>query len=164
MGRPSSSLISVIVALSVSLTSSLFFLRLQKRSIKPDYLRRKISSPRDTLLPQLSADEVAALPYPPHILPGGRDVETLYGTMRVYEWGPEDGRKVLLIHGDTTPAPMFGPIASKLVQRGCRVMIFGRLVLILRLAGVLRIIALSNIRILRGLRAAHTLPSVLLGQ
>ncbi len=45
--------------------------------------------------------------------------------MRVYEWGPKDGKKMLFIHGDTTPAPILGPVAHNLVKRGCRVMMFG---------------------------------------
>lgn len=88
-------------------------------------LRRSIPSPRETLLPHLSAKQAAALAYPPNIFPGSRDVDTPYGAMRVYEWGPEQGRKVLLIHGDTTPGPMMGPIAHQLVECGCRVMILG---------------------------------------
>ena len=87
--------------------------------------RRVIPSPRETLIPFLSESQAAALPYPPNLLPGARDVETPYGVMRVYEWGPDAGRKVLLIHGDTTPAPILGPIAAALVQLGCRVMIIG---------------------------------------
>lgn len=94
-----------------------------RRARKP--LPQRISSPRDTLLPQISSKQAAALPYPPDLLPGARDVTTPYGVMRVYEWGPKDGSKVLFIHGDTTPAPMLGPIAHNLSSRGCRVMIFG---------------------------------------
>ena len=85
-----------------------------------------VSSPRDTLIPFLSSDQANALPYPPNFLPGARDVDTFYGTMRVYEWGPEHGDKVLLVHGDTTPVPMLGPIAQALVQAGCRVMLVGK--------------------------------------
>ena len=40
--------------------------------------------------------------------------------------GAEDGRKVLFIHGLTTPALVIGTIADTLAQRGCRVMIFSR--------------------------------------
>ena len=86
---------------------------------------RTISSPRDTLLPKLSPTEATALPYPTDLLPGARDVATPYGVMRVYEWGPKDGNKVLFIHGDTTPAPILGPVARDLVDMGCRVMMFG---------------------------------------
>lgn len=67
-----------------------------------------IRSPRATLLPHLSEAEIANLPYPPDILPGARDVTSPYGTVRVYEWGPEDGRKVLLVHGISTPCVALG--------------------------------------------------------
>ncbi|KAK0513359.1 hypothetical protein JMJ35_004345 [Cladonia borealis] len=66
---------------------------------------RVISSPRETLIPSLSESQAAALPYPPNLLPGARDVKTPY------------------VHGDTTPAPILEPIAAALVQLGCRVMI-----------------------------------------
>ena len=49
--------------------------------------------------------------------------------MRVYEWGPESGPRVLLIHGISTPCTTLGPLASALSARGCRVMmydLFGR--------------------------------------
>ncbi|KAI0015390.1 Alpha/Beta hydrolase protein [Xylariomycetidae sp. FL0641] len=83
-----------------------------------------ISSPRETLLPFLSAEEAANLPYPPNALPGARNVDTLHGTMQVYEWGPEDGRKVLFVHGDATPSLVFSKIAQGLVDEGYRVMLF----------------------------------------
>ena len=85
-----------------------------------------IRSPRDTLIPFLSPEEADSLAYPPNFLPGARDVETPYGTMRTYEWGSEDGNKVLMIHGDTTPIPMLGPVAQALVQKGFRVMLVGK--------------------------------------
>ncbi|KAI9795450.1 MAG: hypothetical protein M1835_005784 [Candelina submexicana] len=44
--------------------------------------------------------------------------------MRVYEWGPEDGRKVLLIHGISTPCLALGGVAHGLAERRCRVMLF----------------------------------------
>ena len=115
--------------MSASLWTALTLLALVLLSLALDRARRPIPrmipSPRDTLLPNISSAQAAALPYPPDILPGARDVTTPYGTMRVYEWGPKDGDKVLFIHGDTTPAPMLGPVARNLVERGCRVMIFG---------------------------------------
>ncbi|KAF2205957.1 alpha/beta-hydrolase [Delitschia confertaspora ATCC 74209] len=83
-----------------------------------------IPSPRETLFSQLSQKEIENLPYPPDALPGARDVDTPYGSIRVYEWGPEDGRKVLLIHGISTPSIALGPLAHKLVEKGCRVMMF----------------------------------------
>ncbi|KAL9114549.1 MAG: hypothetical protein Q9227_001630 [Pyrenula ochraceoflavens] len=84
---------------------------------------RAIPSPRSTLLPHLSEAQASALPYPPNLLPGARDVDTFYGSLRVYEWGPENGRKVLMIPGDTSPAPVFGRIAEALVEKSFHVMI-----------------------------------------
>jgi len=63
------------------------------------------------------------LPYPPDALPGGRFVESPYGTIRVYEWGPEDGTKVFLIHGINTAAISLGAVAHALADNGCRVML-----------------------------------------
>ena len=45
------------------------------------------------------------------------------GTIRVYEWGPEKGRKVLLVHGISTPCVSLGGIANALVEKGCRVLL-----------------------------------------
>ncbi|PVH73702.1 alpha/beta-hydrolase [Cadophora sp. DSE1049] len=83
-----------------------------------------VKSPAATLLPRLSQREKDELAYPPDALPGGRDVDTPYGAIKVYEWGPEDGKKVLLIHGLTTSSIAVGAIASELVKRGYRVMTF----------------------------------------
>nr|POE63257.1 serine hydrolase-like protein [Quercus suber] len=90
----------------------------------PNQPRRTIPSPRTTFLPRLSPAQAARLAYPPDVLPGRRDVDTPYGSMRVYEWGPEAGRKVIFVHGDATPCPMFKIIADDLVAKGCRVMMF----------------------------------------
>jgi pimeloyl-ACP methyl ester carboxylesterase len=46
--------------------------------------------------------------------------------MRVYEFGPEDGHKVLFIHGISTSCVTLGRLANGLVDRGCRVMLFVR--------------------------------------
>ncbi|KAL8884983.1 MAG: hypothetical protein Q9215_007084 [Flavoplaca cf. flavocitrina] len=72
-----------------------------------------IPSPRETLLPYLSSSEIAKLPYPPDALPGARDIPSPHGSLRVYEWGPENGRRVLMIHGISTPS-----IALDLPGRG----------------------------------------------
>ena len=86
-----------------------------------------VPSPRETLLPFLSDAEAAELPYHPNHIPGGRDVDTPYGVMRVYEWGPEHGRKVMMLHGDSVSTPVLSPIAHALVSKGCRVIMFGTL-------------------------------------
>jgi pimeloyl-ACP methyl ester carboxylesterase len=113
--------VASIVAVSVATTVALMTV---SRLALQGTQEKVIASPRTTLLPTLSTSERAALDYPPDILPGGRDVASPYGTIRVYEWGPEDGRKVLLIHGITTPSIALGAIAHGLVEKGCRVMLF----------------------------------------
>lgn len=84
-----------------------------------------IPSPRETLLPHLSPSEIASLPYPPDALPGGRDVPTPYGTIKVFEFGPPRGERVLLLPGISTPCVGLSRLARRLVERrGCRVMLF----------------------------------------
>lgn len=85
---------------------------------------RTIASPRESLLPKLSKAEIADLPYPPDALPGARDIASPYGSIRAYEWGPEDGPKVLLVHGISTPCLALGSVAHGLVEKGHRVMLF----------------------------------------
>ena len=87
-------------------------------------VKKAVLSPLKTLLPTLSEDEQQELPYPPDALPSARDVQSPYGSMRVYEWGPLDGKKVLLVHGISTPCIALGAVAHSLVDRGCRVMTF----------------------------------------
>ena len=83
-------------------------LALRARSATLSQDSKIIFSPKKTLLPQLSEQEAADLPYPPDVLPGARDVDSPYGSLRVYEWGPEDGRKVLMVHGISTPCISLG--------------------------------------------------------
>jgi hypothetical protein len=71
------------------------------------------------------ATNTAQVPYPPDVFPGARDVETPYGTIKVFEWGPEEGEKVALLHGIGTPCIAMGDMASEFVRRGCRVILFG---------------------------------------
>ncbi|KAL4994075.1 putative alpha/beta hydrolase [Aspergillus recurvatus] len=56
--------------------------------------------------------------------PGNRQFRTIYGTIHVFEWGPEDGEKVLLVHGLGTPCIALGGMAKELVRKGYRVMIY----------------------------------------
>ncbi|KAI1160244.1 Alpha/Beta hydrolase protein [Nemania serpens] len=77
-----------------------------------------------TSLPRLSKEELAKSTYRADHFPGARDVVTPYGTIRVYEFGPEQGRKVLLVHGISTSCMTLSDIADGLVEKGCRVLMF----------------------------------------
>lgn len=74
----------------------------------------------------LTSDAQAPPPYRLDEFPGGRQVTSSYGTIQVFEWGPEEGEKVLLLHGIGTPCIALGDMAREFVERGCRVMLFGK--------------------------------------
>lgn len=110
---------------SIAAGIGLFYAGFAFRSLLAYKPRREIvQSPLKTLLPRLSDDEKLELPYPPDALPGARDVDTPFGSFRIYEFGPLDGRKALLVHGISTPCLALGGVAHALVEKGCRVMLF----------------------------------------
>jgi len=118
--------VSLYVLTGVASATAFIAYQSYNRSVKHARQKAIIPSPFTTLLPKLSVEEQWKLPYPPHILPGARDVDSPYGSIRVYEFGPENGRKVLLLHGVSTPCLSLAGVAQKLADRGCRVMLFGR--------------------------------------
>ena len=82
------------------------------------------SPPRQTEQQQ-QANTTTQCPYPPTSLPNPRDTATPHGTIRSYEWGPPQGRKLLFVHGISTPCISLAALAHALVERhGCRVLLF----------------------------------------
>ncbi|RAL63175.1 hypothetical protein DID88_004254 [Monilinia fructigena] len=75
----------------------------KKSDLEPKSKSKIVPSPLTTQIPTLSRGEIFALPYPPDIFPGARDIPSPYGSTRAYEFGPLTGPKVLLIHGISTP-------------------------------------------------------------
>ncbi|TGZ81903.1 alpha/beta-hydrolase [Ascodesmis nigricans] len=70
---------------------------------------------------------------PPRLYPSPRTqpttlptrlVPTPYGTISTTELGPATGKKILLIHGITTPSIVFTGLITSLVSRGYRVLTF----------------------------------------
>ncbi|KAI3323498.1 alpha/beta-hydrolase [Xylariaceae sp. AK1471] len=112
--RPVALASGFMIVAAVCVSASLI-LRPTRRHKNP-YTR----SPSKTISKHSSKD----LPYPPDALPGGRDVVTPYGSIRVYEWGPEDGDRVLFVHGISTPVVALGNLGHEMVSRGYRVMMF----------------------------------------
>ncbi|KAK0657502.1 putative alpha/beta hydrolase family protein [Cercophora newfieldiana] len=111
----------VVIATAITTVASLSLLKSYLWRTHP----KIIPSPLHTLLPRLSQSEIDKLEYKPDAFPGARDVVTPYGSIRVYEWGPEAGEKVLLIHGISTTVQTLTRIAHTLVNtHGCRVMLF----------------------------------------
>ncbi|KAI0125975.1 putative alpha/beta hydrolase family protein [Xylariales sp. AK1849] len=117
-----------VAVVATTVVTTVALLSLARWSLYP---RRTqvIAGPMTTTIPKLSKDELAKAPYQPDHFPGGRDVVTPYGNIHVYEFGPEDGRKVLLLHGISTSCMTLTAIANDLAGKGCRVMcydLFGR--------------------------------------
>ncbi|KAI3328913.1 alpha/beta-hydrolase [Xylariaceae sp. AK1471] len=121
LNSPSESTAIAVVATTVVTTLALVsFTRLALWPRKRQIIRGALT----TSVPKLSEEELAKVAYRPDHFPGARDVVTPYGTIRVYEFGPEQGRKVLLIHGISTSCMTLAEIANALVEKGCRVLMF----------------------------------------
>lgn len=116
-GSNTTMLVTTTAIMSVSLYTILNHIAQPRRaSILP--------GPLSTLLPALSPEQKSELLYPPDFLPGARDVQTPYGSIRCYEFGPEEGRKVLLVHGISTSCMTLTSVAHGLAERGCRVLLY----------------------------------------
>ncbi|KAK4658585.1 hypothetical protein QC762_0000090 [Podospora pseudocomata] len=114
----------LIVALTASITTITLVI-LDKILYPP--LPKLLRSPLKTVLPTLPEDELKNLEYKPDTFPGARDVETPYGSIRIYEFGPVTGPKVLFIHGISTPCTTLSKLALSLSNHPshpCRVMLF----------------------------------------
>lgn len=108
------SLIATSIALSVG---SVIFL---EAALRVHHRRRHVS----TQPHQLSKSN--DYPYQPDdVNAEHRIVETQYGPIQIFEWGPEDGKKVIFLHGISTPCIAFKGIAEELVHEGCRVILYG---------------------------------------
>ena len=93
---------------TTALLSSISIYLLYKSSFRssssPTTSSPSISSPSK----DVPLSKSAKLPYPSDVFPGARDVQSPYGSLRVYEWGPESGRKVLFVHGMSVPCMSLG--------------------------------------------------------
>ncbi|OAA78067.1 C6 and C2H2 transcription factor RegA-like protein [Akanthomyces lecanii RCEF 1005] len=112
---------TAIATTAAVITASIFIL---SREVLWPRWAKVLRSPLKTTLPRLTQDETNQLVYQPDQFPGARDVETPYGSIRVYEFGPENGQKVVFVHGITTSCITLTYIANNLAERGCRVMLF----------------------------------------
>ncbi|KAJ6256860.1 hypothetical protein Dda_8730 [Drechslerella dactyloides] len=107
---------SILASITIERIMGLLFLRSRISPIIP--------SPEKTLLPKLSSEEQAGLAYHPGSLPGGRWLQTPTGRIRVYEFGPEDGKRVLFVHGISTPSIVARDMLTNLARKGCRIIAF----------------------------------------
>jgi hypothetical protein len=122
LDKPATTTSTVIMATAAATAvASLASLGLRKLWPKDQKI---IPGPLTTAIPNMSKEDLKGIAYQPDHFPGARDVVTPYGNIRVYEFGPEDGRKVLFIHGISTSCMTLSDIAMPLSLKGCRVMLF----------------------------------------
>lgn len=114
---------ALVITITTTVVTTAALLSLARYTLSPPR-PKSYPSPLHTVIPRLSGAELQALPYTPDYFPGARDVPTPYGAMRVYEWGPETGPKVLMVHGISTSCQTLTRIAHPLVAKGCRVLLF----------------------------------------
>ncbi|ORY79882.1 Alpha/Beta hydrolase protein [Protomyces lactucae-debilis] len=74
-------------------------------------------------IPVIRAPEytLAHADYPQSLYEGSQRITTPYGRVQVFVEGPKDGPRVMLVHGITTPCPVFRGVLRTLVKRGYRV-------------------------------------------
>ncbi|KAI0528510.1 Alpha/Beta hydrolase protein [Xylaria digitata] len=118
---PGESTTTAVVATTV--VTTIAFTSLVRLALWP-HKPRIIPGALTTSVPKLSKEELAKTAYRTDHFPGARDVVTPYGNIRVYEFGPEQGRKVLLIHGISTSCMTLSDITHSLVEKRCRVLMF----------------------------------------
>ncbi|KAG9121525.1 hypothetical protein FRC07_002474 [Ceratobasidium sp. 392] len=62
--------------------------------------------------------------YPPDLYGQGHSVDLPKGRVKYWLLGPEDGKRVVLIHGLSMPSLIWKPVANKLAKTGFRVLVY----------------------------------------
>ncbi|KAK7696088.1 hypothetical protein QCA50_000731 [Cerrena zonata] len=75
-------------------------------------------------LSTLSKDSRSWQIYPEDFFQGGAYTTLPYGRVRYWLLGPEDGKRIVLIHGLSVPAIIWKEIAPELAARGFRVLLY----------------------------------------
>ncbi|KAI0639351.1 alpha/beta-hydrolase [Trametes polyzona] len=80
--------------------------------------------PVDHSMEALPADSRLRQIYPEDLYPNGNYVQLPHGRVRYWVFGPEDGTKVVLIHGISTPGITWREIGPYLADKGLRVLVY----------------------------------------
>ncbi|KAF9265873.1 alpha/beta-hydrolase [Marasmius fiardii PR-910] len=75
-------------------------------------------------LASLSKESKSWSIYPEDFYEGGNYVRLPFGRVRYWLFGPEDGQKIVLIHGLSIPGFVWRDVAPGLAKRGLRVMVY----------------------------------------
>ncbi|KAI1340409.1 alpha/beta-hydrolase [Xylariaceae sp. FL0016] len=120
---PSESRTTTTAIIATTVVTTVTFISLVRFSLWPRK-RPIIRGALTSSIPNLSKTALDDVAYKPDHFLGARDVATPYGNIHVFEFGPENGRKVLLLHGISTSCMTLKDIALPLAEKGCRVMLF----------------------------------------
>ncbi|KAF9336437.1 hypothetical protein BG006_008718 [Podila minutissima] len=86
-----------------------------------------ITAERGLVLPSLralSSQESSSSAYPEDYYPGGGYAELTFGETHYFMFGPEEGKKVVFVHGLSTPASVWSKVARHMATSGCRVLLY----------------------------------------
>ncbi|KAF9381136.1 hypothetical protein CPC16_009987 [Podila verticillata] len=88
---------------------------------------KSITAERGLVLPSLRAlpsQESSKSAYPEDYYPGGDYADLTFGETHYFLFGPEDGKKVVFVHGLSTPASVWSKVARHMANSGCRVLLY----------------------------------------
>ncbi|KAG0209526.1 hypothetical protein BGX33_005475 [Mortierella sp. NVP41] len=75
-------------------------------------------------LPSLRAANLLKCAYPEDYYPGGEFANLSFGETHYFVFGPESGKKIVFVHGLSTPASVYSKVARHFADNGCRVLLY----------------------------------------
>ncbi|KAF9997643.1 hypothetical protein BGZ79_008650 [Entomortierella chlamydospora] len=89
-------------------------------------LYKAIIADKDVTLPSLGRlnHSLRESAYPDDFYPGGAYANLTFGETRYYLFGPTDGKKVVFVHGLSSPSPVYDSVARYMADHGCRVLLY----------------------------------------
>ncbi|KAF9972527.1 hypothetical protein BGZ65_009773, partial [Modicella reniformis] len=85
-----------------------------------------LTAQRGRTLPSLKAvaHTATSSAYPEDYYSGGQYVELSHGETHYFLFGPEDGKKIVFVHGFSVPASVYSSVARQMANNGCRVLLY----------------------------------------
>ncbi|KAG0045137.1 hypothetical protein BGZ83_009612 [Gryganskiella cystojenkinii] len=83
-----------------------------------------LTAQRGLTLPSLRSVAPEKCAYPEDYYPGGAYAQLSFGETHYFMFGPEDGKKVVFVHGLSTPTSVYSGVARHMAQNGCRVLLY----------------------------------------
>ncbi|GJJ77696.1 hypothetical protein EMPS_10055 [Entomortierella parvispora] len=88
---------------------------------------KSVTANRGVTLPSLRAVDSSITEksaYPENYYPGGVYAPLSFGDTHYFMFGPEDGKKVVFVHGLSTPTSVYDKVARTMAKNGCRVILY----------------------------------------